>query len=157
MDELENFTLKTFKRPLRPAALRKATFRSRRSENSSTESEKVLERSKKVPKNGHEAEAACDTNGASKEIHDKVDLDSSYTDSYSVLDGDFKVTKNGELSSSQFPAKSSVYRQKHREQINEVRQPAGFDASLASQVVTRAQKFGKKFNFLQKEEVFGSD
>jgi hypothetical protein len=72
-----------------------------------------------------------------------------------------KVPENGDKAengaSSRVPSHSSVYRQKHREQINEVRQPVGFDASLASQVVARAQKFGKKFNFLQKEEVFGSD
>ena len=155
MDELENFTLRTFRRPLRPAALRKATFRSRKSDNSSTESEKVLESSKKVPKNGHGAAAAGDTNGASKDIHTADLNNTNHSDNLPVLNAGFKVPENGE--SSKFPANSSVYRQKHREPINEVRQPAGFDASLASQVVARAQKFGKKFNFLQKEEVFGSD
>ena len=55
------------------------------------------------------------------------------------------------------PSMSSVYVRKHRDEISEIRQPTGFDSSLAAQVVARAQNFGKKFNFLQKEEVFGSD
>ena len=97
MDELENFTLKTFRRPLRPAAQKKATFKSRRSEIS---------------------------------VNEQTAESSSH---------------------------ASVYRLKHREQINEIRQPSGFDALLASQVVARAQNFGKRFNFLQKEEVFGSE
>jgi len=45
----------------------------------------------------------------------------------------------------------------NQDDINEVRQPSGFESFLASQVVAKAQELSKKFNFMPKEETFGSD
>ena len=128
--------MKTFRRPLRPAAQKKATFKSRRSENSSTETEKVHKNGEKVSKNGPENGHSEQQNGINEEKMPKISVNEQTAESSSH---------------------ASVYRLKHREQINEIRQPSGFDALLASQVVARAQNFGKRFNFLQKEEVFGSE
>jgi hypothetical protein len=140
MDELENYTLKTFQRPLRPAAHKKSQFKSRKSENSSTETENYT----KGKENGDTKEREIHTEdvGVHKETNVKE-----------------KSLKNGSGASgtSIKSTMSSVYREKHGDQIQEIRQPTGFDSSLAAQVVARAQNFGKKFNFLQKEEVFGSD
>ena len=147
MDELENYTLKTFQRPLRPAAHKKSLFKSRKSENSSTEID-----------NSAKEKANKDTE--QRELHpDMVAQDAADTQKETVVK---EKSKNGSASvispmSATSPSMSSVYLRKHRDQIQEIRQPAGFDSSLAAQVVARAQNFGKKFNFLQKEEVFGSD
>ena len=148
MDELENYTLKTFRRPLRPAAAhKKSQFKFRKSENSSTEID-----------NSVNENANKDTE--QKELHpDIVVQDAADTHKETVVK---EKSKNGSASvispmSASSPSMSSVYLRKHRDQIQEIRQPTGFDSSLAAQVVARAQNFGKKFNFLQKEEVFGSD
>ena len=131
MDELENYTLKTFQRPLRPAAHKMSQFKYRKSEHSSIE----------VDSNAKEM--------ANRDVEENSVLDRK-------AQRQKEQSKNGNAS-SMTSSMTSVYRQKHRDQIEEIRQPIGFDSSLASQVVARAQNFGKKFNFLQKEEVFGSD
>jgi hypothetical protein len=143
MDELENYTLKTFRRPLRPAAVashhRKSQFKARKSENSSTETEKVSK------------ECSTETEKVVGENLSKVPSDNEANNQRTAT---VKVTNGLDRVGATL---SSVYRQKHQDQIREVSQPTGFDSSLAKQVVARAQNFGKKFNFLQKEEVFGSD
>ena len=143
MDELENYTLKTFRRPLRPAAMashhRKSQFKSRKSENSSTETEKVSK------------ECTAETKKVPNESSPKVPSDYEANNHGTAT---AKATNGLDRLGATF---SSVYRQKHQDQIREISQPTGFDSSLAKQVVARAQNFGKKFNFLQKEEVFGSD
>ena len=149
MDELENFTLKSYRRPLRPAALRKSNFKARKSENSSIESKKVPEENGKIPeKNEEEGRNSDLQNGGDAPVYRQKHQDQIQE----LGDGSDAVLASQSLSNT-----SSVYRQKHRDQIQEIRQPTGFDSSLAAQVVARAQNFGKKFNFLQKEEVFGSD
>jgi len=148
MDELENFTLKTFRRPLRPAAQRKATFKSRKSENSSTETEKGHKNVEKSSKNGHaEHQERRKGKTAPENGHDGASQNCPREE---------KAFEN-KAQTAEPSSHASVYRQKHREKLSEIRQPSGFDALLASQVVARAQNFGKRFNFLQKEEVFGSD
>lgn len=162
MDELENYTLKSYRRPLRPAAQRKANFKARKSENSSTETGKVPKEKEKVSK---ENEKVPQENGKVPQVEERNgelgNGGDSTLESVNRQKHRNKIQESGDAgdanSASQSFTNASVYRQKHREQIQEIRQPTGFDSSLAAQVVARAQNFGKKFNFLQKEEVFGSD
>jgi hypothetical protein len=155
MDELENYTLKSYRRPLRPAAQRKANFKARKSESSSTERGKVPKEKEKVPQENGKVPQVEERNGELGNGGDPT-LESVNRQKHRS-----KIQESGDAgdanSASQSFTNASVYRQKHREQIQEIRQPTGFDSSLAAQVVARAQNFGKKFNFLQKEEVFGSD
>jgi len=95
---------------------RKYQFKSRKSENSSTETEKVAK------------ECTKETEKVHNESSPKVPSDNEANNHGTATT---KAANGLDRLGATF---SSVYRQKHQDQIREISQPTGFDSSLAKQV-----------------------